>query len=128
MRSLTHTSAAAAGFLTAIVSLVAPPPVTTTVAPRTPAYTASAFRDVSTLAVRGEGPLVRTGDSDVTTPRRTGDGTVAGAARRPGFGWWPYALCSALVVSLAVPVATGEGRSGPRGERRGGRHAGRARR
>lgn len=48
----------------------------------------------------------------------------AGAAQHLGFGWWPYALGSALVISLAVPVATRRGR----GVRRGGRHAGRTRR
>lgn len=48
----------------------------------------------------------------------------AGAAEHLGFGWWPYALGSALVISLAVPVAQRRGR----GHRRGGRHAGRARR
>ncbi|MFF5308923.1 hypothetical protein [Streptomyces massasporeus] len=48
----------------------------------------------------------------------------AGAAQHLGFGWWPYALGSALVISLAVPLATRRGRGG----RRGGRHAGHARR
>ncbi|MEU4466714.1 autotransporter-associated beta strand repeat-containing protein [Streptomyces sp. NPDC024017] len=49
------------------------------------------------------------------TPRSTG------ASTRAGFGWWPYALGSALIISLAVPVAAGRAR-------RGRRHAGRARR
>ncbi|MFF8935936.1 autotransporter-associated beta strand repeat-containing protein [Streptomyces paradoxus] len=48
----------------------------------------------------------------------------AGASEAVGFGWWPYALGAALTISLAVPVATRRGRNG----RRGGRHAGRARR
>lgn len=51
------------------------------------------------------------------TPRSTG------ASTRAGFGWWPYALGAALIISLAVPVAAGRARRG----RRGGRHAGRAR-
>ncbi|WP_329326124.1 autotransporter [Streptomyces luteogriseus] len=48
----------------------------------------------------------------------------ADAASHLGFGWWPYALGSALIISLAVPVATRRVRGG----RRGGRHAVRARR
>ncbi|MFF7865249.1 autotransporter-associated beta strand repeat-containing protein [Streptomyces qaidamensis] len=46
-----------------------------------------------------------------------------GASEAVGFGWWPYALAAGLTISLAVPVAA-RGRNG----RRGGRHAGRARR
>ncbi|MEU3933396.1 autotransporter-associated beta strand repeat-containing protein [Streptomyces sp. NPDC029044] len=48
----------------------------------------------------------------------------AGASEATGFGWWPYALAAGLTISLAIPVATRRGRNG----RRGGRHAGRARR
>ncbi|MFH8414872.1 autotransporter-associated beta strand repeat-containing protein [Streptomyces collinus] len=48
----------------------------------------------------------------------------AGASETVGFGWWPYALAAGLTISLAVPVAALRGR----GVRRGGRHAGRARR
>lgn len=151
MRSLTHTTAAAAGVLAAVASLVTAPP---------------AAAAEGTLTVRGSGTLVLTRDSDFTLPRsrqrvRTAGGnhpyvtvtrldppavTVergatlrtadraprpsptpsaaaprsAGAAQQLGFGWWPYALGSALVISLAVPVAARQGR--------GGRHAGRARR
>ncbi|WP_435281832.1 autotransporter-associated beta strand repeat-containing protein [Streptomyces koelreuteriae] len=56
--------------------------------------------------------------SDTVTPRS------AGASENIGFGWWPYALGLALVVSLAVPMATRRGR----GRRGGRRHAGRAHR
>lgn len=153
MRSLTRTTAAAAGVLAAVVSLVTAPP---------------AAAAEGTLTVRGSGTLVLTRDSDFTLPRsrqRQRVGTVggnhpyvtvtrldppavtvergatlhtadraprpfptpsaaaprsAGAAQQLGFGWWPYALGSALVISLAVPVAARQGR--------GGRHAGRARR
>ncbi|WP_308280873.1 hypothetical protein [Streptomyces lomondensis] len=45
----------------------------------------------------------------------------AGASEDVGFGWWPYALGLALVVSLAIRVATRRGR----GHRPGGRHAAR---
>jgi autotransporter-associated beta strand protein len=42
----------------------------------------------------------------------------AGASDGAGFGWWPYALGSALIISLAVPMAARRGRG-----RRRGRHA-----
>ncbi|MEU0999760.1 hypothetical protein [Streptomyces tibetensis] len=44
----------------------------------------------------------------------------AGTSADIGFGWWPYALGSALIISLAIP-APPRGRG--RGERRGGRSA-----
>ncbi|MEU1318270.1 hypothetical protein [Streptomyces tibetensis] len=44
----------------------------------------------------------------------------AGASADIGFGWWPYALGSALIISLAIP-APPRGRG--RGERGGGRSA-----
>ncbi|MFF7788431.1 autotransporter-associated beta strand repeat-containing protein [Streptomyces sp. NPDC007991] len=63
-----------------------------------------------------------------TAPGESASGPVAprsaGASEDVGFGWWPYALGLALVVSLAVPMATRRGRR----HRGGGRHAGRARR
>jgi autotransporter-associated beta strand protein len=62
-----------------------------------------------------------------TAPEASASGAVAprsaGASEDVGFGWWPYALGLALVVSLAVPMATRRGR----GRRRAGRHAARAR-
>ncbi|MFI8831636.1 autotransporter-associated beta strand repeat-containing protein [Streptomyces afghaniensis] len=63
-----------------------------------------------------------------TAPGASASGAVAprsaGASEDVGFGWWPYALGLALVVSLAVPMAARRGRR----HRGGGRHAGRARR
>ncbi|MGW0609225.1 autotransporter-associated beta strand repeat-containing protein [Streptomyces sp. NPDC002788] len=62
-----------------------------------------------------------------TAPEASASGAVAprsaGTSQDVGFGWWPYALGLALVVSLAVPMATRRGR----GRRRAGRHAARAR-
>ncbi|GGW49703.1 autotransporter-associated beta strand repeat-containing protein [Streptomyces caelestis] len=62
-----------------------------------------------------------------TAPEASASGAVAprsaGASEDVGFGWWPYALGLALVVSLAVPMATRRGR----GRRRAGRHTARAR-
>ncbi|GAA2574622.1 autotransporter-associated beta strand repeat-containing protein [Streptomyces roseoviolaceus] len=62
-----------------------------------------------------------------TAPEASSSGAVtsrsAGASEDVGFGWWPYALGLALVVSLAIPIATRRGQ----GRRRGGRHGGRAR-
>ncbi|CAM5258790.1 hypothetical protein GCM10010256_13110 [Streptomyces coeruleorubidus] len=62
-----------------------------------------------------------------TAPEASASGAVAprsaGRSEDVGFGWWPYALGLALVVSLAVPVAARRGR----GSRRAGRHAARAR-
>ncbi|MFJ3616595.1 autotransporter-associated beta strand repeat-containing protein [Streptomyces iakyrus] len=69
----------------------------------------------------------------VTSPGRSATAPAApapanprstGASEAVGFGWWPYALAAGLTISLAVPVAALRGRGG----RRGGRHAGRARR
>ncbi|GGV74146.1 autotransporter [Streptomyces massasporeus] len=74
--------------------------------------------DVVLTAARAPRPSPTPSAPSAVAPRS------AGAAQHLGFGWWPYALGSALVISLAVPVATRRGR----GHRRGGRHAGRARR
>ncbi|MEU1915332.1 autotransporter-associated beta strand repeat-containing protein [Streptomyces massasporeus] len=74
--------------------------------------------DVVLTAARAPRPSSTPSAPSAVAPRS------AGAAQHRGFGWWPYALGSALVISLAVPVATRRGRGG----RRGGRHAGRARR
>ncbi|MFI6855074.1 autotransporter [Streptomyces sp. NPDC050416] len=62
-----------------------------------------------------------------TAPGASASGAVAprsaGASEGVGFGWWPYALGLALVISLAVPMVARRGR----GRRRAGRHAARAR-
>nr|WP_237524435.1 autotransporter [Streptomyces sp. SID5643] len=69
----------------------------------------------------------------VTSPGRSATAPAAPAPANPrsagvseavGFGWWPYALAAGLTISLAVPLAALRGRGG----RRGGRHAGHARR
>ncbi|MET9762416.1 hypothetical protein ABZ016_25755 [Streptomyces sp. NPDC006372] len=83
MRSLPlHTTAAAAGVLAA--SLLAAPPAEAT--PNRPPTPPSASAP------------------DDTTSRDTG------ASEPIGFGWWPYALASALAVSLAVPTTSRGGR------------------
>ncbi|KJK36258.1 autotransporter [Streptomyces variegatus] len=74
--------------------------------------------DVVLTPDRAPSPSPTTSASSAVTPRSAGD------PERAGFGWWPYALGSALIVSLAVPVATRRARGG----RSRGRHAGRARR
>ncbi|MCK8434959.1 autotransporter [Streptomyces sp. D2-8] len=73
--------------------------------------------DVVLTPDRAPSPSPTTSAPSAATPHS------AGASTRAGFGWWPYALGAALVISLAIPVATRRGRGG----RRGGRHAGRAR-
>ncbi|GGS38538.1 autotransporter-associated beta strand repeat-containing protein [Streptomyces violaceus] len=85
-------------------------------------YRAGDGNDVALTAVTAASPSPTAPDSpasDAVTPRS------AGASENIGFGWWPYALGLALVVSLAVPMAARRGRG--RGRRGGGRHAGRAR-
>ncbi|GHD02229.1 hypothetical protein GCM10010313_15760 [Streptomyces violarus] len=81
-------------------------------------YRAGDGNDVALTAVSAASPSPTATDSpasDAVTPRS------AGASANIGFGWWPYALGLALVVSLAVPMAARRGRS----RRGGGRHAGR---
>ncbi|MFD5156912.1 autotransporter [Streptomyces hawaiiensis] len=73
--------------------------------------------DVVLTPGRAPSPSPTTSAPSTATPRS------AGTAEDVGFGWWPYALGSALIISLAVPVATRRGRGG----RRGGRHASRTR-
>ncbi|MFD5338425.1 autotransporter [Streptomyces hawaiiensis] len=73
--------------------------------------------DVVLTPDRAPGPSPTASAPSAVTPRS------AGASEHAGFGWWPYALGSALVISLAVPVAARRGRGG-RGR---GRHAGRVR-
>ncbi len=81
-------------------------------------YRAGDGNDVALAAVTAASPSPTAPESpasDAVTPRS------AGASQDAGFGWWPYALGLALVVSLAVPMAT------RRGHRGGGRHASRSR-
>ncbi|MFD5478698.1 autotransporter [Streptomyces hawaiiensis] len=73
--------------------------------------------DVVLTPGRAPSPSPTTSAPSTATPRS------AGTAEDVSFGWWPYALGSALIISLAVPVATRRGRGG----RRGGRHASRTR-
>jgi autotransporter-associated beta strand protein len=80
-------------------------------------YRAGDGNDVALTAVTTASP-------SPTAPKSPASGAVtprsAGASEDVGFGWWPYALGLALVVSLAVPMATRRGRGG-------GRHAARPR-
>ncbi|MFF5367070.1 hypothetical protein [Streptomyces sp. NPDC013187] len=59
-------------------------------------------------------PLLIAPPAAAATPGSAGASADVGV----GFGWWPYALGAALLISLAIPVP-------PRGRRRGGQRGGR---
>ncbi|GAA4323830.1 hypothetical protein GCM10023086_49910 [Streptomyces venetus] len=93
MRSLTlHTTATAAGSLAAVASLLTAPPAAA--APEQPVMIAVMAAPQRLPAPPSASAPDGTGPRDAGTPQNT------------GFGWWPYALASALAVSLAIPMAT----------------------
>ncbi|MEU0386238.1 autotransporter-associated beta strand repeat-containing protein [Streptomyces chartreusis] len=132
MRSLTHTTAAAAGVLAAVASLLAAPPAVAagprdvtadvladrdvtltgdtvvTVPPGTTTYD-GVFRGEGTLTVRGSGTLVLTRDSDFTLP----DSRRRQRVRTPG-GNHPYVTVTrpdppAVTVERGATLQYGDG-------------------